>query len=176
MSKFLAIAAGSLRFAAALLIGVPLLIVLQFAIIFGGGPGHMLSGVLFPLGLVLVVFLAGRFAVHGNRTRLDRTTSSLAAGASAAVLTGVSVVAGTVLAVLLIVFGLFAMAGGGSAAAAFGPTLLTAGAIFLVANLGARALLYACLRTWLSPTASRWLSLSSFFALFVAILIFVRLA
>jgi hypothetical protein len=176
MSNVVALGVGALRFVAALVVGMLMLTAAQFALLLSGGAARGLSGLIFPIGLLLVTILAFRLAFRGRLTTFDRAAATAAAGASAIGLTFVGVVAGTILAVMLLLSFLFLGAGGGGAVAAkFGPIVISAGAVFTAAMLGARGLVYAGYRMWLPRRASRWLGIATFLLVFVAVLAGIHL-
>jgi len=176
MSKVIALGVGALRFAGVLVVGVLLLTSVQFVLLLSGETGQSLSRLIFPLGLLLVTILALRLAFRGNVTTFDRAAATAAAGVSAVGLTFVGIVAGAVLLGALVLSWLFLIAGGGgSVAAVFGPVAIAAGAIFAVAMLSARGLVYSGYRMWLPRSASRWLGIASFILVFVAALAIIRL-
>ena len=176
MWKAAAFGLGALRFAGVLVVGIFLLSAIQFVLLLSGGFAHELSRPIFSLGLLLVIILALRLAIRGNVTKLDRVAATAAAGSTAVGLTFVGIVAGTVLLGALVLSWLFLIAGGGdSVAAVFGPVAIAAGAIFAMAMLGARGLVYSGYRMWLSRSSSRWLGIASFILIFLSMLAIIRL-
>jgi hypothetical protein len=172
MPGLLAVSTGILRFAGAAALGMFLLIALQFVLLFAGPGLRDWSGATLPLGLLLILVMSLRLAVRGNVTRIDRTVGTAAAGISAIALVFVLIVAGTILAVALLLSLVFLLGGGAQAAAAlFGPVIIIAGAIFGLAGLAARGFAYAAYRLWLPHRPSRRLGFATFVALFIAVLL-----
>lgn len=178
MSKVIAIAGGALRFAAAIIVGVFLLYVMQFTFLLSGSVGRTLMGWTALIGLPLVFALAIRFALSGNVTRIERTAATATTGMAAAALLLVCIVSGIAFLGTLGLMGLFWLARAGSGTIGDGPHLapyaLGIGAVFVVTALGSRVLVYSGYRMWTPRPTARWLTIGTFLAVYVALFVVPR--
>jgi hypothetical protein len=148
MSQIGRVAFAILRFVATLIIGVTLVVVAQFSLMFFGEV-HRYSGLVLLFGTVAAVALALRFATSGKLTRIDRVAASAAATITASGLFALMIMAGLAV-VGLAALSVFFMVGGGADIATnyFGPMMSQAAIVTWLALLGTAGLGYVLYRVW----------------------------
>jgi len=148
MNRIGGMALAALRFVAALTMGVALVVVAQFSLVFFG-EAHRFSGFVLLFGTMAAVALALRYAISGKLTRFDRVAASATTAVAASGLFVFMTLAGLA-AVGLVLLSLLFMIGGGAdtAKSYFGPMIGYALMVLWFAALTVAALGYAMFRLW----------------------------
>ena len=148
MSRINSLVRATLRFAAALIIGVGLVVIAQFSLLFFG-EAHRFSGVVLWFGTMAAVALALRYAISGKLTRFDRVAASAATAITAGGLFALVTMAGLAVVALVALSALFLIGGGADTAKNYlGPMMGQASIVLWLALLGAAGLGYAIYRVW----------------------------
>lgn len=139
---------ATLRFAVALIIGVGLVVVAQFSLLFFGD-AHRFSGPVLWFGTVAAVALALRYAISGKLTRFDRVAASAATAITAGGLFALVAMAALAVVALVALSLVFSIGGGADTAKNYlGPMIGQASIALWLALLGIAGLGYAVFRVW----------------------------
>jgi hypothetical protein len=139
---------ATLRFVAALIIGVGLVVVAQFSLLFFG-EAQRFSGFVLWFGTVAAVALALRYAISGKLTRFDRAAASAATAITASGLFALMTIAGLAVVGLAALSALFMIGGGADTAKNyFVPMMSQASIVLWLALLAVAGLGYAIFRVW----------------------------
>jgi hypothetical protein len=148
MSQIGRLAWATLRFVAALVIGVGLVVVAQFSLLFFG-EAQRFSGLVLLFGTMAAVALALRYAISGKLTRFDRVAASAATAITAGGLFALVTMAGLAVVALAALSALFMIGGGADTAKNyFGPMMGHASIALWLALLAIAGLGYAVFRVW----------------------------
>jgi hypothetical protein len=148
MSQIGRLALAILRFVAALIIGVTLVVVAQFSLLFFGD-AHRYSGLVLLFGALAAVAVALRYAISGRLTRIDRVAASTATAITASGLFALMTMAGLAVVGLAALSALFMMGGGADTARNyFGPMMSHASLVTWLALMGTAGLGYVLYRMW----------------------------
>ena len=142
------VARATLRFVAALVIGVCLVVVAQFSLLLFG-EAQRFSGLVLWFGTVAAVALALRYAISGKLTGFDRVAASAATAITAGGLFALVTMAALAVAGLVALSALFMLGGGADTAKNyFGPMMGQASIVLWLALMAIAALGYAIYRVW----------------------------
>jgi hypothetical protein len=148
MSQIGRLARATLRFVVALIVGVGLVIVAQFSLLFFG-EAHRYSGLVLMFGTVAAVALALRYAISGKLMRIDRVAASAATAITAGGLFALMTMAGLAVVGLAALSALFMIGGGADTARSyFGPMMDQASIVIWLSLLAIAGLGYAIYRVW----------------------------
>jgi hypothetical protein len=147
MSQIGRVARAALRFIFALVIGVGLVAVAQFSLLFFDA--QRFAGLVLLFGTMAAVALALRYAISAKLTRFDRVAASAATAVAASGLFAFMTLAGLA-AVGLVALSVLFMIGGGADTATgyFGPMIGYVLMVLWLAALTVLALGYATFRVW----------------------------
>ena len=148
MSQIGRLVRATLRFVVALIVGVSLVVVAQFSLLFFGD-AHRYSGLVLLFGTVAAVALALRYAISGKLTRFDRVTASAATAITASGLFALMAIAGLAVVGLAILSALFLIGGGANTVQNYyGPMMSQASIVMWLALLGIAGLGYIIYWVW----------------------------